>query len=112
MREVDSCVDNGDCGAAAIETPDELNLVPTDVAVEALPQPVFELDAAAIQSASRQSAQRLVSLSVSEGLIKVRLDHPIGRCMDLAARLRPEPRSFDALFFVNVGLIWPPPPPI
>jgi DNA-binding transcriptional regulator LsrR (DeoR family) len=36
---------------------------------------------------SRQSAQRLVSLSVSEGLIKVRLDHPIGRCLDLAARL-------------------------
>jgi len=37
---------------------------------------------------SRQSAQRLVSLSVSEGLIKVRLDHPIGHCMDLASRLR------------------------
>ena len=37
---------------------------------------------------SRQSAQRLVSLSVSEGLIKVRLDHPIGRCMDLAGRLK------------------------
>jgi DNA-binding transcriptional regulator LsrR (DeoR family) len=37
---------------------------------------------------SRQSAQRLVSLSVSEGLIKVRLDHPIGRCMDLAARIK------------------------
>jgi DNA-binding transcriptional regulator LsrR (DeoR family) len=37
---------------------------------------------------SRQSAQRLVSLSVSEGLIKVRLDHPIGRCMDLAARVK------------------------
>ncbi|KKB10908.1 DeoR faimly transcriptional regulator [Devosia geojensis] len=37
---------------------------------------------------SRQSAQRLVSLSVSEGLIKVRLDHPIGRCMDLATRLK------------------------
>jgi DNA-binding transcriptional regulator LsrR (DeoR family) len=37
---------------------------------------------------SRQTAQRLVSLSVSEGLIKVRLDHPIGRCMDLADRLR------------------------
>ena len=36
---------------------------------------------------SRQSAQRLVSLSVSEGLIKVRLDHPIGRCLDLAERL-------------------------
>lgn len=37
---------------------------------------------------SRQSAQRLVSLSISEGLIKVRLDHPIGRCMDLAEQLR------------------------
>ncbi|GHA17821.1 DNA-binding transcriptional regulator [Devosia pacifica] len=37
---------------------------------------------------SRQSAQRLVSLSVSEGLIKMRLDHPIGRCMDLGARLK------------------------
>jgi DNA-binding transcriptional regulator LsrR (DeoR family) len=37
---------------------------------------------------SRQTAQRLVSLSVSEGLIKVRLDHPIARCMELAAALR------------------------
>jgi DNA-binding transcriptional regulator LsrR (DeoR family) len=37
---------------------------------------------------SRQTAQRLVSLSVSEGLIKVRLDHPIGRCMELADKLR------------------------
>lgn len=37
---------------------------------------------------SRQSAQRLVSLSVSEGLIKVRLDHPIGRCLDLAEQLK------------------------
>lgn len=37
---------------------------------------------------SRQSAQRLVSLAMSEGMVKVRLDHPIGRCMDLAAKLR------------------------
>jgi len=37
---------------------------------------------------SRQTAQRLVSLSVSEGLVKVRLDHPIGRCMELAAQLK------------------------
>jgi len=37
---------------------------------------------------SRQTAQRLVSLSVSEGLVKVRLDHPIGRCMELAEKLR------------------------
>src|SRR5690606_6900752 len=43
---------------------------------------------AAKMGISRQTAQRLVSLSVSEGLIKVRLDHPIGRCLDLAQRLK------------------------
>jgi DNA-binding transcriptional regulator LsrR (DeoR family) len=37
---------------------------------------------------SRQTAQRLVSLAVSEKLIKVRLDHPIGRCLDLSQRLK------------------------
>ena len=37
---------------------------------------------------SRQTAQRLVSLAVSEKLIKVRLDHPIGRCIELSGRLR------------------------
>jgi DNA-binding transcriptional regulator LsrR (DeoR family) len=37
---------------------------------------------------SRQSAQRLVSLAVSHGLIKVRLDHPISYCLDLATKLR------------------------
>ncbi len=37
---------------------------------------------------SRQTAQRLVSLAVSEKLIKVRLDHPIGRCIELADRLK------------------------
>jgi DNA-binding transcriptional regulator LsrR (DeoR family) len=37
---------------------------------------------------SRQTAQRLVSLSVSEKLIRVRLDHPIGVCLELAERLR------------------------
>lgn len=36
---------------------------------------------------SRQTAQRLVAMAVSEKLVKVRLDHPIGRCMDLAAAL-------------------------
>jgi DNA-binding transcriptional regulator LsrR (DeoR family) len=36
---------------------------------------------------SRQSAQRLVALSVSERLIRFRLDHPIGRCLDLAKAL-------------------------
>jgi DNA-binding transcriptional regulator LsrR (DeoR family) len=37
---------------------------------------------------SRQTAQRLVSLSVSEKLIKVRLDHPIANCLQLSERLK------------------------
>jgi DNA-binding transcriptional regulator LsrR (DeoR family) len=37
---------------------------------------------------SRQSAQRMVALSVSQGLIKVRLDHPIAKCMDLAEKIK------------------------
>ncbi|MDR3473523.1 MAG: sugar-binding transcriptional regulator [Devosia sp.] len=37
---------------------------------------------------SRQAVQRLVSLCASEGLIKVRLEHPIGRCMELGEVLR------------------------
>ncbi|MBZ3692078.1 sugar-binding transcriptional regulator [Phyllobacterium calauticae] len=41
---------------------------------------------------SRQSAQRMVSLAVSEGLVKVRLDHPIAHCLDLAAQLK---KRFD-----------------
>jgi DNA-binding transcriptional regulator LsrR (DeoR family) len=36
---------------------------------------------------SRQSAQRMVALSVSEKLVKVRLDHPIAKCMDLADKI-------------------------
>jgi DNA-binding transcriptional regulator LsrR (DeoR family) len=36
---------------------------------------------------SRQTAQRLVAMAVSERLIKVRLDHPIAHCMELASRL-------------------------
>jgi DNA-binding transcriptional regulator LsrR (DeoR family) len=37
---------------------------------------------------SRQTAQRLVALAVSERLVKVRLEHPIAICCDLAARLK------------------------
>lgn len=37
---------------------------------------------------SRQSAQRMVALAVSEGLIKVRLEHPIAKCMDLKVKLQ------------------------
>ena len=36
---------------------------------------------------SRQTAQRLVAIAVSERLVKVRIDHPIGRCMDLSNAL-------------------------
>ena len=48
---------------------------------------------------SRQTAQRLVSLAMSERLIKVRLDHPIARCMELSAALR---QRYD-LFFCEVA---------
>ncbi len=37
---------------------------------------------------SRQAVQRLVSLAVSEKLIKFRLDHPIAECMALGEELR------------------------
>ncbi len=37
---------------------------------------------------SRQSAQRLVALSVSAGLIKMRLEHPLAACMELAVQLQ------------------------
>lgn len=47
---------------------------------------------------SRQSAQRLVSLAVTEGLVKVRIDHPIAACLDLAHRLK----ARFALDFVEV----------
>ena len=36
---------------------------------------------------SRQTAQRLVAMAVAERLVKVRIDHPIGRCMDLGRAL-------------------------
>ncbi len=37
---------------------------------------------------SRQTAQRLVAMAVSERLVKVRIDHPIGRCMDLSESVK------------------------
>ncbi len=43
---------------------------------------------AAAMGISRQSAQRLVSLAVAEKLIKVRLDHPIAACLDLARQVK------------------------
>ncbi|MCO6050400.1 sugar-binding transcriptional regulator [Mesorhizobium sp. RP14(2022)] len=47
---------------------------------------------------SRQTAQRLVSLAVSEGLVRVRLDHPIARCLELGTELK----SRYGLDFVEV----------
>lgn len=45
---------------------------------------------AQIMGVSRQSAQRLVSLAMSSGIIKVRVDHPIARCQQLGQQLRDE----------------------
>ena len=50
---------------------------------------------AAAMGISRQSAQRLVSLAVSERLVKVRLDHPIAQCLELAEALK---AKFDLKF--------------
>lgn len=43
---------------------------------------------AQIMGISRQSAQRLLSQAHAAGLVKVRIDHPIARCMNLAGTLR------------------------
>ncbi|MEH6834870.1 MULTISPECIES: sugar-binding transcriptional regulator [Falsihalocynthiibacter] len=37
---------------------------------------------------SRQTVQRLISLSVSEHLVKIRIDHPIAVCMELALAVK------------------------
>ncbi len=37
---------------------------------------------------SRQSAQRLVSLSIAAGLVKVRIDHPIATCLEASLALK------------------------
>jgi DNA-binding transcriptional regulator LsrR (DeoR family) len=47
-------------------------------------------EVAAQMAISRQAAQRLVSLAMSERLIRVWMEHPIARCLDLAQRLREE----------------------
>jgi DNA-binding transcriptional regulator LsrR (DeoR family) len=44
-------------------------------------------DIARILNVSRPTAQRLVSLCRSEGLVTFRMNHPVGECMRLAARL-------------------------
>lgn len=48
---------------------------------------------------SRQSAQRLVAMAVNEKLIRLRLDHPIARCMELSQALaeRYELQSCDVV---------------
>ncbi len=46
-----SLICGGDCGSAAVRTPDELNLVPTELAVEPAAASTRRLNAAAIRSA-------------------------------------------------------------
>lgn len=43
---------------------------------------------AAAMGISRQAAQRLVSLAISERLVRVWLEHPIAQCMELARGLQ------------------------
>ena len=44
-------------------------------------------EVAAAMGISRQVAQRLVALAMSEGLVRVWMDHPIARCLELGAAL-------------------------
>ena len=44
-------------------------------------------EVAAAMGISRQAAQRLVALAVSERLVRFWMDHPIARCLDLARAL-------------------------
>lgn len=44
-------------------------------------------EVAAAMGISRQAAQRLVALAVSERLVRFWMDHPIARCLDLAREL-------------------------
>ncbi|HEY0212551.1 MAG TPA: sugar-binding transcriptional regulator [Paenirhodobacter sp.] len=37
---------------------------------------------------SRQTAQRLVAQAMTAGLVKVRIDHPLAQCLDLAQQVR------------------------
>lgn len=43
---------------------------------------------AGLMGISRQTAQRLVAQASTEGLVKIRIDHPFAHCLDLAADLR------------------------
>lgn len=43
---------------------------------------------AGLMGVSRQTAQRLVAQAMSEGLVKIRVDHPFAQCMELAQKLR------------------------
>lgn len=45
-------------------------------------------EVAAKLDVSRQTAQRLVSMAVTEKLVKFRLDHPIAACVEVEERLR------------------------
>jgi len=44
-------------------------------------------EVAAAMGISRQAAQRLVAIAVSDGLVRFWMDHPIARCLDLSRAL-------------------------
>jgi DNA-binding transcriptional regulator LsrR (DeoR family) len=52
---------------------------------------------------SRQRAQRLVSKAMAEGLVKVRLDHKIGTCLELEAQLSRQFRLQQARVAPGLG---------
>jgi DNA-binding transcriptional regulator LsrR (DeoR family) len=43
---------------------------------------------AAEMGVSRQTAQRLVAQAMSAGIVKVRIDHPLARCIELGMKIR------------------------
>ncbi|MBK4214839.1 sugar-binding transcriptional regulator [Paracoccus caeni] len=43
---------------------------------------------ASVMGVSRQTAQRLVAQAMTEGLVRIRIDHPFAQCMELAQNLR------------------------
>jgi len=79
----------GDCGAAAVRAPDELNFIPAEVAVEASTESARSLNAAAIRSAVKEPLDD---------------DEKLGPRVAFAAV---EPRTGDAVAVVGSGGFMP-----
>jgi D-alanyl-D-alanine carboxypeptidase/D-alanyl-D-alanine-endopeptidase (penicillin-binding protein 4) len=79
----------GDCGAAAVRAPDELNFIPVDLAVEPATESTPELNGAAIKSAVEDPLDN---------------DEELGQRVAFAAV---EPRTGDAVATVGSGALMP-----